>query len=912
MIGRKVGNYEVLAKIGEGGMGEVYRARDARLDREVAIKVLPPEFARDPERLARFRREARLLASLNHTHIAALHGLEESEGEVFLAMELVGGEDLSERLQRGRLDLDEALELARQFAEGLEAAHEQNIVHRDLKPANLKVTPEGQLKILDFGLARAYLGDQGEAENLEHSPTITAALTGQGVILGTAAYMSPEQARGRRVDQRTDIWAFGAILFEMLSGERLFTGETISDTMAAVLRADPPWDQLPGDTPLGVRRLLERCLERDGRRRLRDIGEARVRLERWREEPGSVHEADVSSVSAATPAPALAPAARRGLSLPWILCGVAVLVAAMLGWQLTVKHDPPPRLTSFEIDVTAEDDLVPTGTAALLSPDGTWMAWNASSGIYLREIGRQQTRFLEGTQGAFAICFSPDSKWLAFSGRGELQRVSVSGGTPIAICDLVTPRGIAWVDATTIVFSPSISTGLVKVNLSDGVKSPVTELDHERNERSHRWPSTVPGRRAVLFECQFLGQDYDASDIQLLDLDTGERKTVHRGGAAPLATSQGQLLFVRSNSLFAVDFDSDRATTSGLPMPVLEDLSSSVGNQEDDDGSAQFMVDSQGTLLYLDNGGLGSGLSRMAWFDVETGELTPFGLSGRHSALRLSPDGNMVVVSRMRDGDENLYAHDLATGTETMLTHRPSVEYPGAWSPDSRSFYWSQSSDSGDRFEVWRRPIDGTSPPEFVVASPTKAGVWPQDISPDGRYLMCSAWMGANLRDLLLLDLEDIDAGLKAFAESDRDHDMFRWFGPDHVMYLEGRGAEGNLMVRRFPDTGALWTLPNAEAGYWEGIPSRGLDAAVVFGPEAAYRFPVSLESGRVQIGQPILLHIWTDDDKRRFPLMVPHPDGRRYLGLLSEDPEGARRAPSLVIVTGWTQDVARRLAAGR
>jgi serine/threonine protein kinase len=278
LIGKTIGHYEVTAKIGEGGMGEVYRARDTRLDREVAIKVLPPEFAQDPERLARFRREARVLASLNHTHIAALHGLEEFEGGVSLAMELVAGEDLSERLQRGSIELDEALDLARQFAEGLEAAHEQNIVHRDLKPANLKVTPDGQLKILDFGLARAYLGDQGEAENLDHSPTITAALTGQGVILGTAAYMSPEQARGRKVDQRTDIWAFGAILFEMLSGERLFHGETISDTMAAVLRADPPWDQLPTDTPRGVRHLIERCLERDARRRLRDIGEARVRL----------------------------------------------------------------------------------------------------------------------------------------------------------------------------------------------------------------------------------------------------------------------------------------------------------------------------------------------------------------------------------------------------------------------------------------------------------------------------------------------------------------------------------------------------------------------------------------------------------------------------------------------------------
>ena len=566
---------------------------------------------------------------------------------------------------------------------------------------------------------------------------------------------------------------------------------------------------------------------------------------------------------------------------------------------------------SFEIEVDEENDLVATGTVAVVSPDGTWMAWNASSGIYLREIARPEAQLLEGTRGAYAICFSPDSQWLAFSGRGLLQRVSVSGGTPIAICDLVTPRGIAWVDATTIVFSPSISTGLFKVNLSDGIKAAVTELDHPSNERSHRWPTAVPGQRAVVFECQFLGQDYDTSDIQLLDLDTGERRTVHRGGAAPRVTNQGQLLFVRGNSLFAVEFDSRQGTTAGLPIPVLDDITSSVGNQEDDDGSAQFVVDDRGTLLYLDNGGLGSGLTRMAWFDIQTSEITPFGPSAEHGALRLSPAGDKVIVSRSRDGDNNLYAHDLQTGTETMLTHRRSVEYVGAWSPDSKVFYWSQNSDLGDRFEIWRRPIDGTSPPEFIAVSPTEAGVWPEDVSPDGRYLMCTAWLGANLRDFLLLDLEEIEAGFTAFAPSDRNHTVLRWFGQDHVIYSQGLDM-GNLMMRRFPDTGALWTLPELETGSYEGIPNFGLDAALVFGPNGSYRFPVSLEGGSVQIGQPVLLHAWTLEEKGGFTLMIPHPDGQRYLGLLSDDPEGALSAPSLVVVTGWTQDIAKRLVAGR
>ncbi len=609
LIGRKIAHYEVLAKIGEGGMGEVYRARDTRLGREVALKVLPPAFAKDPERLARFRREAKLLASLQHTHIAALHGLEEVGSEVFLAMELVEGEDLSARLTRGPLDLDDALELARHFAEGLEAAHEQNIVHRDLKPANLKITPDGQLKILDFGLARAYLGDGGEGEDLEQSPTITAALTAQGMILGTAAYMSPEQARGRRVDQRTDIWAFGAILFEMVSGQRVFTGETISDTMAAVLRADPPWEALPADIPSGVRRLIERCLERDARRRLRDIGEARVRLERWRDDPASADETTSGSLSGPTP---IIQDRRAVCSwFPWGLVATAVLIIGVMGWRLESR--PAAQLPMMELKIRLDHDdlLAPTGGVLSISPDGSWIAWQTATGLYLRAINSQEARLIDGSTDGFASCFSPDSQWLAFAGGGDLRRVSVGGGSPISICPLATPRGLAWIDDTTIVFPRRISDGLQMVDLRDGSITALTELNVAINERSHRWPTAVPGRRAVLYECQFLGQDYDQSDIRIVDLDTGISKVVQRGGAAPQATAQGQLLFVRDHTLFGVRFDLQRGEILGLPVPVREDIVSSVGNQENDDGSAQFRVDDRGTLFYVDSGGVGNPLRRL-------------------------------------------------------------------------------------------------------------------------------------------------------------------------------------------------------------------------------------------------------------------------------------------------------------
>ena len=905
MIGKTLAQYEITGKLGEGGMGEVYRARDTRLERPVAIKVLPPEFAGDTERLARFRREARLLASLNHTHVASLYGLEEAEGQVFLVMELVEGEDLSERLERGQIDQDEALEYARQFAEGLEAAHEQNIVHRDLKPANLIINTEGQLKILDFGLARAFIGDNDEDSNLDHSPTITTAQTRMGVILGTAAYMSPEQARGRKVDQRTDIWAFGAILFEMLSGKRLFQGETISDIMAAVLRADPPWDALPEGTPRGVRRLLERCLERDARRRLRDIGEARVRLERWRDDPRTMQDSFASGIIEVAAAPS------RSRNISWGLCGVAILIAAFFGWRLATVPEAPPRLLDLEINLVEGKDLSGAGSVTMLSPDGDWIAWRTDEGIWLREVSRRQPHLLEDTEGSASMCFSPDSQWLAFAGRGLLRRVSISGGTPITICEVATPRGVAWVDATTLVYSASISTGLMQVDLASGEIHALTAIDTTRSERSHRWPTKVPGQRAVVFECQFLGRDYDESDIQVVSLDAGERRTIHRGGGAPMVTHRGQLLFVRSHTLFAVQFDVDTGTTSGLPVPVREDVVSSVGNQEDDDGSAQYSLDLRGSLLYLDTRGATNQMSRLAWLDLKTGGVAPFGPSARHGVVMLSPDAKLAVVSRFRDGDDNLYVHDLESGNESMLTYRPSVEYIGAWSPDSRVFYWSQSSDSGDRFEVWRRAVDGSSPPEFVVASPTTAGIWPKDISFDGRYLACSAWMGGNLRDILILDLQDLEAGFTPFAPNERDHDDFHWFAPGFVTYREGLGNAGSLLLRRFPDDGALWNFPDLDTGYWSATANAAGDAAIADGPDGIYRFPVDFTDGRVRIGSRETLRTWTIEETQRVLWSTQHPDGERILVLYSDDPMGVQPAPQMVLVTGWLQEVESRLERG-
>ena len=906
MIGRRFAHYEITEKIGQGGMGEVFRARDTRLERDAALKFLPPEFAADPERLARFRNEAKTLAVLNHPNIAAIYGLEEADGKLFLAMEYVGGEEVAQRVRRGPIERDEALELARQLTEGLEAAHERGIVHRDLKPANLKITPEGQLKILDFGLARAFVEDTGESGNMLDSPTLTAALTQKGVILGTAAYMSPEQARGRKVDQRSDIWAFGAIVYEMLSGQRLFTGETISDTVAAVLRADLDLDQLPGDTPVGVRRLLLRCLERDARRRLRDIGEARVRLERWRDDPDTIHE----SASLLDARVALAPP-RRALA-PWLIAGAAAVVAAVLGWQLMTRRPEPPRLSEWAVEVVGEEDISAVSRQNLLiSPDGNWYGWQTPAGIHLRRIDDPQVRLLPGTAETIAACFSPDSRWIAFITRGGLHRISVDSGAPFRICDAPLSRGVAWVDEGTIVMSDGIATGLKRVDLESGEVFAVTAPDSTRRERSHRWPTAVPGKRGVLFECQYVGRDYDQSDIQYLDLDSGQRRTVHRGGAMPLARSSGHLLFVRGHTIYARHLDLGSVEASGQPLAVREGVAASVGNQEDDDGSAQFALDDQGNLFCLDLMGAVQQQSQLAWLDLADAGLEPITGFAEYGDFRIAPDGRRLVASLNRDGDANLYVLDLEAGTELLLTTRPSVEYMGAWTSDSRRFYWSQGSDDGSRYEIWSRLVDGSQPARPEATPPNQGGgLWVNAVSPDGRWLGCSFFVGGDRNDLFTVDLSVSEPVTAFFTGGPETQFNLSFMGDGrYVLYGSGDLERNQVLIRRFPDTGAVWSLPSLDEGWWQFQWNAALGCVLTEGERGIFRIPVTLGAEAVTMGAPVpLVDPDANPQSRQIADLHFHPDGKRAIVRLLERKDSEVVRPSLVVVTGWEQDMIRRL----
>jgi eukaryotic-like serine/threonine-protein kinase len=523
MIGKTISHYRIVEKLGEGGMGVVYRARDSKLNRDVALKVLPELFAKDAERMARFQREAQVLASLNHPNIASIYGLEESGGVRALVMELVEGPTLADRIAQGPVPLEEVLTMARQIAEGLEYAHEKGIVHRDLKPANVKITDEGTtLKVLDFGLAKAldtpltsspsegrgWPEGSGEGPN---SPTLITAATQARVILGTAAYMSPEQAKGKAVDRRSDIWAFGCVLYEMLTGQRGFKGETASDMLAAVLRAEPDWNALPASTPVAIQKLLRRCLEKDLKRRLQAIGEARFTIDETLSgatEAGGIHEAPLQK--------------KWVRALPWALAAILalVVVALTIGNVLHTPQPPTRPIARLVVNLPPTDHLALGFTPVLaVSPDGSRLVYAAnhsgSTQLYLRSIGRFEATPIPGTEGAETPFFSPDGQSVGFFADGKLKKISLRGGAPLTLCIASANRGASWCPDDTIIFTPSnLLSGLFQVSAGGGIPKPLTVPDNKKGEISHRWPQILPGGKAV--EGVKKSKKYVTSDIAMI------------------------------------------------------------------------------------------------------------------------------------------------------------------------------------------------------------------------------------------------------------------------------------------------------------------------------------------------------------------------------------------------------------
>ena len=743
--GSRLGPYEIVSPLGAGGMGEVWRARDPRLGRDVAIKALPDAFAHDADRLARFEREAKLLAGLSHPNIAGLLGLEEVDDRRYLVLECVEGETLGQRLARGPLPLDEALEVCRQIAAGVEAAHEAGIVHRDLKPGNVKLTPAGQVKVLDFGLARG-VDPVGwdSAPALAQSPTLTSAGTGLGVVLGTAAYMAPEQARGRPVDRRADVWSFGCVLYECLTGHSLFSGETASDLIARILEREPDWSALPATTPARVRDLLRRCLRKDAKERLRDIGDARLELA----------EALAGPADAAAPPPGRAGARRPG---PWVLAASGLALAALLVAGFAVvrsgRGTPDSRVLRAVIQAPDGVDLSDEVPDITLSPDGGAIVFagldtTGTRGLWLRPLDSIAARRLPGTDGAVIPFWSPDGRQLGFFAEGKLKRLSLQAGDVQVICPAPNPRGGAWGAGDVIVFAPTASGPLMRVPASGGEPQVATTLDTARGESAHRFPSFLPDGRHFLYVALPGTDSQVETRIGALD-DAKPGPVLLAASGIAVFAAPDHVLFLRQGAVVAQRFDPAALRLQGTPLPIRELVDATASYS----GSPVVAVSRTGILAQRE---LRSTNTRVDILDREGRRQMTLPLpDSQYLAPRFSPDGRHMVLSgsRLGAGSVSLWMVDLERGISTRFTFDSTFDTDGTWTRDGRRVIYG-SDRTGGRKLFWRR-ADGSGPEELLADVPNLFND-PNDVSVDDRRVVYRSLSGETGEDLWIAPLDGV------------------------------------------------------------------------------------------------------------------------------------------------------------
>ena len=808
--GTRIGIYEIVAPIGAGGMGEVYRARDTRLNRDVALKILPDTFAADTSRVMRFRREAHLLATLNHANIAQIYGFEEiaprSEEAVASAaivLELVEGPTLAERRLEGPLSVDETVAIARQIAEALETAHECGVIHRDLKPANIKVRDDGTVKVLDFGLAKAF--DPGATISVDSlsSPTVSQHGTQLGVILGTAAYMAPEQAKGRSVDRRADIWAFGVVLYEMLSGRRLFEGDDVSETLAAVLRQPIEWSALPAGTPAALRHLLARCLERDTRKRLRDIGEARIALE----SPSlSLAGAGGSPELPGTAVEPRLPLWRRVMPLVAVAVFVAS-IATLVGWYF--KPTPPAPVVRFGYPLIGGLTFVPFARPILsVSPDGTQIAYvyGEDRRIYVHRISELDAQAVPGTENLgelFAPAFSPDGRALAFwSGDGTIKRVPVEGGPAVTLCQADNPYGLSWGERG-IVFAQGEQATIMRVSADGGAPAVIARASKGELVSG---PEVLPGGRFLLFSVTSgaLGVgsigDWDKARIVAHSLESGEQHTIIEGGSDARYLPTGHLVYASGGVLFAAPFDATRAQLEGPGVPVV----SGVRRASPGIGSAHYALSSAGTLVYIPGPAVRSATIDFGLFD-RTGKGTPLKLPlGNYSGPRVSPDGGRLAFTVSAGQEEYIAVYDLS-GTKAMrrLTLEGNNRFP-VWASDgSRVAY--QSNREGDVSIFWQA-ADGSGGAERLTTAGPGESHSPESWSPTTNTLLFSVYKDGE-HTLWTLSLPDKTvARFGALRSTVPINAVFsptgRW-----VAYQSDQSGRTTVYVQPVPPTGAVYPL---------------------------------------------------------------------------------------------------------
>jgi len=778
--GTRLGAYEVREMLGHGGMGEVYRARDMRLKRDVALKVLAEVSANDVERLTRFAREAELLATLNHPHIAAIYGIEESNDVRALVMELVEGPTLDDRLANGPLDQAEALSLARQLVEALAAAHDAGIVHRDLKPANIKIRPDGTLKVLDFGIAKISASESA-ADATAAAAETQSALTRAGAVLGTAAYMSPEQARGGLVDRRTDIWAFGCVLFEMLTGRRAFDGTATADIVAAVLTREPDWQRLPAGTPPAIRRLLSRCLQKDPRRRLRDVADARFDLD----EANQTRQADTAAKLHSG----------RRVAMGLLFAAAGMMAGGALAYRLLPRRltDGAPAQTGrFSIALPESLLLANLDQPAIaMSPDGKRIAFVAgapTASLFVRDLDDPSARAIAGTDGAGSPFFSPDGEFVAFFSQGRLKKVSVRGGDVITICgNAANPRGGAWNVAGTIAFTPAPGSALFKVSADGGTPEPFTKLDVSRGEGAHHWPEFMPDGKSILYTAGTgRAVAWDERDIVAESLETGERHVVTQGSAARYV-EPGLLVVARGGALSVLPFDAKTLRTTGTPRRLTEGVMQSAF------GATQFTVSRTGNFAYV----AGANDTReLAWY-TRDGTATPLPTPAQtYLSVRVSPDAQRLALG-VEAANYGVWVYDLVRGTMTRQTFEGTNAYP-IWTPDGKRLTYNSTKSGGVLNLFWRR-ADGSGDDERLAESATIqiANSW----SPNGTVLAFQENGAETGRDIWLLTP---GAGAPRPFLQTRFDEGGAQFSPDGhwLAYVSNEGSRPNVYVRPYPGPG--------------------------------------------------------------------------------------------------------------
>jgi serine/threonine protein kinase/Tol biopolymer transport system component len=765
--GTRIGPYEITSPLGEGGMGVVYRAHDTKLGRDVAIKALPDAFASDADRLQRFQREAQVLASLNHPNIAQIYGLEESDKTRCIVMELVEGTTLQERLRREPIPLDQALPMASQIATALEAAHERGIIHRDLKPANIKLTQDGKVKVLDFGLAKAF--EPEHSPTLSNSPTLIGA-SAPGVILGTAAYMSPEQARGKEGDRRTDIWAFGCVLYEMLAGRAAFEGETIGEILGGVFKTEPDWRRLPAETPEAIRRLLKRCLQKDRSRRLNSANDVRIEIDEALSAPAVVVPPDEAPL--------------RQPRLAWFVAVIAMLAFASIAivhFREKPAADPP----EMRVEISTPSTTAPLEFA--LSPDGRYIVFVASGDgpqrLWLRALDKTDAQPMAGTEGADFPFWSADSRSIGFFATGKLQRIDVAGGPPQPLANVAAPTGGTWNADGTILFGGFLSP-LFRIEASGG-KKPVAVIRIDQSQVSYRYPHFLPdGRHFLFYEVT-----PDASSIYLGSLDGGEPKRLAAADSAGTYLAPGMIAFTRQTTLFAQHLDLKRGELTGDPVRIAD----SVGSNGV--GLGGFSTSADGRLAYRGGGGP---LRQLKWYD-RTGKAT--GVAGEPDSStplhpELSPDGTHVAVQRTVRGDIDVWLMDLIRGGLTRFTFDPANDGAPLWSPDGTRIVFLSTRKGPSN--LYLKPSSGEGAEELLLETPNHK--YPQDWSKDGRYLLYGETDPKTGRDLWAFPMTGNDRKPIAVVKTPFE-ELNGQFSPDGrwVAYETNESGRFEIVVQAFP-----------------------------------------------------------------------------------------------------------------